>query len=112
MSMNWPGNVRELSNFIERQYILNESDNLTSIHDMSFSKHGNAYETIQSSISSFASTDPDALNIDKVITSIEVALIKVALNKCVNTKEAAKLLGISQPTFSRKYNKYKDMNLI
>ena len=112
MSMNWPGNVRELSNFVERQYILNESDNLTSIHDMSYSKQGDAYRTIQSSISSFASTDPDALNIDKVIASIEAALIKTALNKCVNTKEAAKLLGISQPTFSRKYNKYKDMNLI
>lgn len=112
MSMNWPGNVRELSNFVERQYILNESDNLTSIHDMSYNKQGDAYRTIQSSISSSAAADPDALNIDKVVSSIEAALIKTALNKSNNTKEAAKLLGISQPTFSRKYNKYKDMNLI
>ena len=112
MSMNWPGNVRELSNFVERQYILNESDNLTSIHDMSYNKQGDAYRTIQSSISSSAATDPDALNIDKVVSSIEAALIKTALNKSNTTKEAAKLLGISQPTFSRKYNKYKDMNLI
>lgn len=112
MSMNWPGNVRELSNFVERQYILNESDNLTSIHDMSYNRQGDAYRTIQSSISSSAATDPDALNIDKVVSSIEAALIKTALNKSSNTKEAARLLGISQPTFSRKYNKYKDMNLI
>ena len=26
--------------------------------------------------------------------------------------EIQDILGISQPTFSRKYNKYKDMNLI
>ena len=51
--------------------------------------------------------DPDSFNIEKAVSSIEVSLIKKALKKSKNTKEAAKLLGISQPTFSRKYNKYK-----
>ena len=38
--------------------------------------------------------------------------IKKALKKSKNTKEAAKLLGISQPTFSRKYNKYKNQGIL
>lgn len=112
MSMSWPGNVRELSNFVERQYILNESDMLTSIHDMNYAKSNNTYQDIQNSISAAATADSDSLNMDKVVSSIEAALIKTSLKKCSTTKEAAKLLGISQPTFSRKYNKYKDMNLI
>lgn len=112
MSMSWPGNVRELSNFVERQYILSESDILTSIHDTTNNKKNDNYQDIQNSISSAAAEDPDSLNMDKVVSSIEAALIKTSLNKSSNTKEAAKLLGISQPTFSRKYNKYKDMHLI
>ena len=31
MGMDWPGNIRELSNFVERQFILNESDTLDTI---------------------------------------------------------------------------------
>ncbi len=112
MSMSWPGNVRELANFVERQYILNESDVLTTILDMNYQKSSNNYQDIQNSISNAANADPDSLNMDKVVSSIEAALIKTSLKKCSTTKEAAKLLGISQPTFSRKYNKYKDMNLI
>ena len=56
--------------------------------------------------------DPDSFNIEKAVSSIEVSLIKKALKKSKNTKEAAKLLGISQPTFSRKYNKYKNQGIL
>ena len=49
---------------------------------------------------------------NKIINSVEASLMKSALDKSKNTNEAAKLLGISQPTFSRKYNKYKGMSLI
>ena len=38
--------------------------------------------------------------------------LQKALKKSKNTKEAAKLLGISQPTFSRKYNKYKNQGIL
>lgn len=112
MSMRWPGNVRELSNFVERQYILNESDVLTAVYDMNYNKPGTAVQTIHNSVSNAVSTDPESLNMDRIVSSTEAALIKSAMKKCSTTKEAAKLLGISQPTFSRKYNKYKDMNLI
>ena len=46
------------------------------------------------------------------ITNDILEQITTALKKSKNTKEAAKLLGISQPTFSRKYNKYKNQGIL
>ena len=110
MSMNWPGNVRELSNFIERQYILNESDILSTVYINNLSQKENFHNHLQHSLEN--AMDPDSFNIEKAVSSIEVSLIKKALKKSKNTKEAAKLLGISQPTFSRKYNKYKNQGIL
>ena len=110
MSMSWPGNVRELSNFIERQYILNESDILSTVYVNNLSQKENFHNHLQHSLEN--AMDPDSFNIEKAVSSIEVSLIKKALKKSKNTKEAAKLLGISQPTFSRKYNKYKNQGIL
>ena len=109
-SMNWPGNVRELSNFIERQYILNETDNLSVIYGNNLQQKQTAYKELQHSLET--TLDSDSFNIEKVVSSVEASLIKNALKKSKNTKEASKILGISQPTFSRKYNKYKDLGLL
>lgn len=99
MSMEWPGNIRELFNFVERQYIINDSSTLSSIENLDF----NSYDH---------NVDDDSFNMNKIINSVEASLMKSALEKSRNTNEASKLLGISQPTFSRKYNKYKEMGLI
>ena len=109
-SMNWPGNVRELSNFIERQYILNETNNLSVIYGNNLQQKQTAYKELQHSLET--TLDSDSFNIEKVVSSVEASLIKNALKKSKNTKEASKILGISQPTFSRKYNKYKDLGLL
>lgn len=108
MTMEWPGNIRELSNFVERQFILNESDTLSSINYVNFTKsHDSDENSLNSSIE-----DVNDFNMDKVVSSVEASLIKTVMKKSKNTNEASKLLGISQPTFSRKYNKYKSMGLI
>ena len=110
MSMSWPGNVRELSNFVERQYILNESDTLSAIYSNNLQQKEPDHNYLKYSLEN--AIDADSFNIEKVVSSIEASLIKNALKKSKNTKEAAKLLGISQPTFSRKYNRYKDQGLL
>ena len=105
--MDWPGNIRELSNFVERQFILNESDTLdTIINSNSINGRSEIY-----SPASFTK-DSNSLNMNNIVSSVEASLIKRALKESPNTKEAAKLLGISKPTFSRKFNKYKNMNLL
>lgn len=100
MTMQWPGNIRELSNFVERQYIMHDSDIISSVTN---------YEN---NIPDDTMSNTDNFNLDSVLSSVEAQMIKVALKKCKNTSEAAKILGISQPTFSRKYNKYKDRGLL
>ncbi len=99
MAMEWPGNIRELFNFVERQFIISDSDILSSIENLDFDSYSDV-------------VDEDNFNMNKIINSVEASLMKSALDKSKNTNEAAKLLGISQPTFSRKYNKYKGMSLI
>ena len=74
MSMNWPGNVRELSNFIERQYILNESDILSAVYVNNLSQKENFHNHLQHSLEN--AMDPDSFNIEKAVSSIEVSLIK------------------------------------
>ena len=108
--MSWPGNVRELSNFVERQYILNESDTLSAIYSNNLQQKEPDHNYLKYSLEN--AIDADSFNIEKVVSSIEASLIKNALKKSENTKEAAKLLGISQPTFSRKYNRYKNQGLL
>lgn len=110
MSMSWPGNVRELSNFVERQYILNESDTLSAIYSNNLQQKEPDHNYLKYSLEN--AIDAASFNIEKVVSSIEASLIKNALKKSKNTKEAAKLLGISQPTFSRKYNRYKNQGLL
>ena len=100
MSMNWPGNIRELLNFVERQYIINETGTLSSIEHLDYEAQAADLNVTEN------------FNMSRIVCSVEASLMKSALERSANTNEAAKLLGISQPTFSRKYNKYKDMDLL
>lgn len=104
MTMQWPGNIRELSNFVERQYIMHDSDIISSVNN--YENNMLAERGLDDN------AEADNFNLDRMVNSVEAQMIKAALKKCKNMSEAAKILGISQPTFSRKYNKYKDMGLI
>ncbi|MCI9598594.1 MAG: sigma 54-interacting transcriptional regulator [Firmicutes bacterium] len=106
MTMNWPGNIRELFNFIERQFVITETDTLSSV------SYSNIAGSPDGSNSLLSAEDRNVFHLNKVVAAIEASLIKTSLKKYKTTKEAAEFLGISQPTFSRKYNKYKNMGLL
>jgi len=88
---SWPGNVRELEGLIEREVVFSDdnSEKITHIAQ-------------------------DLVTEDKKITglptldlkTLEKNALKIALNKCENISDAAKLLGISRATIYRKISKY------
>ncbi len=95
---DWPGNIRELKNFIEKQFVLSDS---------------NIIDTIITPASDMASVDihagqalPDSDTIPTYAEAkeeMERDLFKRAMLKGKSTYKAAALLGMSQPTFFRKY---------
>lgn len=107
MTMSWPGNIRELSNFIERQFVMSDSETLQYVLPM---EKNTAFSNMISS--SASKIKNESFNLDKIVASAEASAITAALKSSKNTLEAAALLGISQPTFSRKYNKYKKLGLL
>lgn len=106
MSMNWPGNIRELFNFVEQQFVMSESGIIE------LSSYTNDPSSYISDPAELPSEETESFNINTILNSVEASAIKYALKKCRTANDAASLLGISQPTFSRKYNKYKDQGLL
>ena len=97
MERLWPGNIRELSNFVEQQYVINDSGVLHSFATL---------KTYGSSASGRKNADQtDAAELPSLYAAVEELekdLVLKAMKRGKTTHEAAKLLGISQPTFSRK----------
>ncbi len=96
----WPGNVRELANFIERQFIIQDGDVLNDIVQI-----GNGMQIEYTERMAEAGPLP---KLDDAVESVEKTLVLRAMELGGTTVAAAKLLGVSQPTFSRKYSKYKE----
>lgn len=103
MERPWPGNVRELSNFVEQQYVINDSGVLHSF--ASLKKQKEAAPAAKTADQVEAAELP---SLYAAVEELEKDLVLKAMKQGRTTHEAAKLLGISQPTFSRKYNKYKE----
>ncbi|MBF7084510.1 sigma 54-interacting transcriptional regulator [Desulfallas sp. Bu1-1] len=94
MKYSWPGNVRELGNLVERLVLITPADRITS-EDLP--------EKICTEDRHIAENPGD---LKKRLEILERKIIKLALQKYENTYKAAKALGISQPTFVRKVQKY------
>lgn len=95
---SWPGNIRELQNMIERLVVSSDDENI----DADF-------------VSQFLTLGPDFNKSKPVITRVlplqeaqdhvEEQLILLAMKQYKTTTKAAKALGISQSSVSRKYQK-------
>jgi len=95
MSHDWPGNVRELEHAVERLMVTSESDVITGPF-----------------VSRLAVASEEGLTFSGVMPlreaqeRLEGHLVRAAGKRCKTTYEVAEALGISQPSASRKLNKY------
>lgn len=94
VQMPWPGNVREMSNFIERQFTMGESDILDGFVAQG---QGDAKALV---------TVEGVPPLKEAVRAVESTLVSRAMQMGGNTYRAAQLLGVSQPTFFRKYREY------
>ncbi|HIU25022.1 MAG TPA: sigma 54-interacting transcriptional regulator [Candidatus Copromorpha excrementigallinarum] len=95
MEMDWPGNIRELKNFIEKQFVLSDG-NIIGIVNLPQSGGGGS--------DSHEYEDSDSIpTYAEAKDRMERELFRRAMLKGKSTYKAASILGMSQPTFFRKY---------
>ena len=95
INQEWKGNMRELENYIERMIVMAESENI---------------------LSSLIAEEKEALSMDNSaenqmslqyrLEKYEAEIVREAYRKYPNTYKVAEVLGISQPSASRKVKKY------
>lgn len=97
---NWPGNIRELKNFIEKQFVLSDSDVIDAAVSPNIS-----VETAKNVMLSKESSESSAKlpTYDEARGAMERDLFRRAMEQGKSTYKAAALLGMSQSTFFRKY---------
>ncbi|WP_102692991.1 sigma-54 interaction domain-containing protein [Rummeliibacillus pycnus] len=97
---DWPGNVRELENSIERLVVLTETEIITSREILEILN----IEKKPTKINHFFS---QVLPLKDAFDLVEKELIEMAMTRYKSPKLAADMLGISQPTMSRKLQKIR-----
>ncbi|MEA2060302.1 MAG: helix-turn-helix domain-containing protein, partial [Thermodesulfobacteriota bacterium] len=113
-SYNWPGNIRQLYNVLKKALIFNRGASLKpELPDQNLSpspdpaEEAPASNTIQQWIQICLTSDKTENIFDSCLDHVASLLIKEALDLSQgNRSRAAKLLGISRPTFHSKIEKY------
>ena len=101
----WKGNVRELENSIERLVVLADEEVVT-MHDVA-----QLLKTEESPVSvntHFSQVIP----LKEAFDLVEAELLEMAMQRYKSTTLAASVLGISQPTMSRKLQKLRENQTI
>jgi len=128
---HWPGNVRELKNLIERIVVLSDADviqydnlpyqykHAVAVHPTSeLRQQSNKNKVIEAktpvnyelNLEINQVSNPKGLK--DLVEEFEKQIIVSSLTRERNISRAAELLGVSQPTLSRKIQKYKIQQLI
>ncbi|MDZ7385341.1 MAG: sigma-54 dependent transcriptional regulator [candidate division KSB1 bacterium] len=93
----WPGNVRELRNVIERAVLIHDGEQLLPEHLDFVRVEG------QRATDRLFALPPEGIDLEE----LEKSLLKQALERAAGNKaQAARLLGISKPTFVYRLEKY------
>lgn len=95
---SWPGNVRELQNIIERLVVSAEEPAIDAEFVSQFLYLGYEYKKMKPIITR-------VIPLQEAVDQIEEQLIILAMKQYKTTTKAAKALGISQSSVSRKYQK-------
>ncbi|MEH7095706.1 sigma 54-interacting transcriptional regulator [Neobacillus vireti] len=95
---SWPGNVRELQNIIERLVVTADHSAIDAEFVGQFLSLGYEHKKMKPVITR-------VIPLQDAIDYVEEQLIVMAMNQYKTTTKAAKALGISQSSVSRKYQK-------
>ncbi|CAI8968752.1 MULTISPECIES: sigma 54-interacting transcriptional regulator [Bacillus] len=95
---SWPGNVRELQNMIERLVVSADDSVIDAEFVSKFLTPGYDFKKSKPVITR-------VLPLQEALHSVEEQLILLAMKQYKTTTKAAKALGISQSSVSRKYQK-------
>lgn len=95
---SWPGNIRELQNMIERLVVSADDDEIDADFVGQFLSLGNDFKKSKPIITRISP-------LQEALDSVEEQLISLAMKQYKTTTKAAKALGISQSSVSRKYQK-------
>jgi transcriptional regulator with PAS, ATPase and Fis domain len=98
-SYSWPGNVRELQNIIERISVTADEELVESIHIVPLLKKAKKY---------INRSKLKITPLKEATKALEEQLIKMAMDEYKTTSLAAKILGVSQSTVSRKYQEIEE----
>lgn len=93
----WPGNVRELKNVIERLIVTTEGEEITKKQ---------AASQIYSDSSIMQALGEGDKTLMEQVDIFEKRLLEMTLKKSNSCSEAAKILGVSKSTISKKMKKY------
>jgi PAS domain S-box-containing protein len=96
---SWPGNVRELQNLVERLVVTADEDTLAV-------KHLPPSITKSTDLGTPVFRLPGSLNLKNAREAVERQLIREAMARAGNTRQAAKLLGVDHSTVVRKAQRY------
>jgi transcriptional regulator with PAS, ATPase and Fis domain len=99
-SYSWPGNVRELQNIIERLVVTADEDLIEAHHITPLLKKGKK-QYLKQRLTKI-------MPLKEATRAMEEQLIKMAMDEYKTTSLAAKMLGVSQSTISRKYQEIQE----
>jgi transcriptional regulator with PAS, ATPase and Fis domain len=99
-SYSWPGNVRELQNIIERIVVTADDDLIEAYHITPLLKKGKK-QYMQQRLNKI-------IPLKEATKAVEEQLIKMAMEEYKTTTLAAKMLGVSQSTVSRKFQEIQE----
>ena len=94
----WPGNIRELQNMVERLAVSADNETIDAHFVSKFLAVGNSFRNEKPVITK-------VIPLQEAHDYVEEQLIMLAMKQYKTTTKAAKALGVSQSSVSRKYQK-------